>query len=62
VPAAVVAAVPIVPPASTAQQVAMFVTAFSLLTIAVVLVIFLVRRSRGGSQASLISQSIDRSK
>jgi hypothetical protein len=38
----------------------MFVMAFSLLTIAVVLVVFLVRRSRGGSQPSLISQSIDR--
>jgi hypothetical protein len=48
--------------ASTAQQVAMFVIAFSLLTIAVVLVLFLVRRSRGAPQPSLISQSIDRSR
>ncbi len=45
---------------STAQQVALFVIAMSLLTIAVVLVVFLVRRSRGGSPPSLISQSIDR--
>jgi hypothetical protein len=48
--------------ASTAQQVAMFIMAFSLLTIAVVLVLFLVRRSRGAPQPSLISQSIDRSR
>jgi hypothetical protein len=34
--------------------------AFSLLTIAVVLVVFLVRRSRKAPQPSLISQSIDR--
>jgi hypothetical protein len=47
---------------STGVQVAMFIAAFSLLTIAVVLVLFLVRRARGGSQPSLISQSIDRSK
>jgi hypothetical protein len=32
------------------------------LTFAVVLVLFLVRRSRGGPQPSLISQSIDRSR
>jgi hypothetical protein len=48
------------PIASVGQQAALFVIAFSLLTIAIVLVIFLVRRSRGGSQPSLISQSIDR--
>jgi hypothetical protein len=46
---------------SVAQQVAMFIMAFSLLTIAVVLVIFLVLRSRRKAQASLISRSIDRS-
>jgi hypothetical protein len=45
---------------STAQQLALFVIAVSLLTIAVVLVVFLVRRSRGNSPPSLISQSIDR--
>jgi hypothetical protein len=44
------------------QQAALFVTALSLLTIAVVLVLLLVRRSRGGPQQSLISQSIDRSR
>ena len=38
----------------------MFIIAFSLLTIAVVLVLFLVRRWRGRPQPSLISQSIDR--
>jgi hypothetical protein len=46
--------------ASTGQQVALFVIAFSLLVIAVVLVVFLVRRSRGHASPSLISQSIDR--
>jgi len=51
---------PAVPSASTAQQAAMFVTAFSLLAIAVVLALFLVRRSRGAAPPSLISQSIDR--
>jgi hypothetical protein len=40
----------------------MFVIAISLLTIAVVLVLLLLRRLRGGPQASLISQSIDRSR
>jgi hypothetical protein len=45
---------------STGQQVALFVIAFSLFTIAVVLVVFLVRRSRGDGPPSLISQSIDR--
>jgi len=34
--------------------------AFSLLTIAGVLVVFLIRRSRNTQQPSLISQSIDR--
>jgi hypothetical protein len=56
---------PMPPPlaaASAGQQVALFVIAFSLLTIAVVLVIFLVRRSRGDPPPSLISQSIDRSR
>jgi len=46
--------------ASTGQQAALFVIAFSLLTIAVALVVLLVRRFRGGPAASLISQSIDR--
>jgi hypothetical protein len=40
----------------------MFIMAFSLLTIAVVLILFLVRRSRSGAQTSLISQSLDRSR
>jgi hypothetical protein len=48
------------PAASTGQQIALFVIAISLLTIAVVLVVMLIRRSRGNSRASLISQSIDR--
>jgi hypothetical protein len=59
-------AVPIAAPApmrvtiaSAGQQAALFVIAISLLTIAVALVIFLFRRSRG-AQPSLISQSIDR--
>jgi hypothetical protein len=39
---------------------ALYVMAFSLLTIAVVLVVFLIRRLRKAPQASLISQSIDR--
>jgi hypothetical protein len=59
-PASAAVVMPAVPPASAGQQVAMFITAFSLLTIAVVLVLFLVRRSRGAAQPSLISQSIDR--
>jgi hypothetical protein len=41
-------------------QLALFVMAFSLLTIAVVLVVFLVRRSRSAPQSSLITQSMDR--
>jgi von Willebrand factor type A domain len=48
--------------ATTGELTAMFVIAFSLLTIAVVLVLLLVRRWRGGPQPSLISQSIDRSR
>jgi hypothetical protein len=48
--------------ASTGQQAALFVLAFSLLTIAAVLVIFLLRRSRARPHSSLISQSIDRSR
>jgi len=51
-----------VPAPAPGSQLAMFIMAFSLLTIAVVLVLFLVRRSRGASQSSLISQSIDRSR
>ncbi|MGP8198563.1 MAG: vWA domain-containing protein [Limisphaerales bacterium] len=39
---------------------ALYVMAFSLLTIAVVLVVFLIRRLRRAPQPSLISQSIDR--
>ena len=45
---------------SGGTQLALYVMAFSLLTIAVVLVVFLVRRSRRAPQPSLISQSIDR--
>jgi hypothetical protein len=48
------------PTASLGQQIALFVIAISLLTIAVVLVILLVRRARGDARPSLISQSIDR--
>jgi hypothetical protein len=47
-----------VPPAG--QQAALFIIAISLLTIAVVLVVFLVRRWRGDAAGSLISQSMDR--
>jgi hypothetical protein len=47
---------------ASVPQVAMFIIAFSLLTIAVVLVVFLVRRWRGDPQSSLISRSIDRSR
>jgi hypothetical protein len=46
--------------ASTAQQAELFVIAISLLTIAVALVVFLLRRSRGQPRPSLISQSIER--
>jgi cytochrome c-type biogenesis protein CcmH/NrfF len=46
-------------PAGSSQFV-LYVMAFSLLTIAAVLVVFLVRRSRKVPQPSLISQSIDR--
>jgi hypothetical protein len=63
-PAPIPAAAPIAPAvlaATTGQLAAMFIIAFSLLTIAVVLVLFLVRRWRG-PQPSLISQSIDRSR
>jgi hypothetical protein len=45
---------------SGGAQLALYVMAFSLLTIAVVLVVFLVRRSRKAPQSSLITQSIDR--
>jgi hypothetical protein len=45
---------------SGSAQLALYVMAFSLLTIAVVLVVFLVRRSRKAPQSSLITQSIDR--
>jgi hypothetical protein len=48
-----------VSPAGSAPL-ALFATAFFLLTIAAVLVVFLVRRSKGPPQPSLISQSIDR--
>jgi hypothetical protein len=57
-----VAVVPAVVKVPAGQQAAMFIMAFSLLTIAIVLVIFLVRRRKAGSQPSLISQSIDRSR
>jgi hypothetical protein len=43
-----------------AAPLALYVMAFSLLTIAVVLVVFLIRRLRKAPQPSLISQSIDR--
>ncbi len=46
--------------ASTVQQVLLFVIALALLTIAAALVIFLIRRSRGPQQPSLITQSMDR--
>jgi hypothetical protein len=49
-----------VPAASAGQQIALYVIAISLLTIAVVLVIFLIRRSRGNSQSSPISRTVDR--
>jgi hypothetical protein len=42
--------------------VAVVIMAFSLLTIAVALVVFLIWRWRDRSQPSLISQSIDRSR
>jgi hypothetical protein len=61
-PVAVAPAAPAAAPISAGQQAAMFIMAFSLLTIAVVLVLFLIRRSRGGPQTSLISQSLDRSR
>jgi hypothetical protein len=44
---------------SASQQIALFVIAFSLLTIAAVLVVFLIRRWRADAP-SLITQSIDR--
>jgi hypothetical protein len=53
---------PAVVAASGFQQVTMFVMAFSLLTIAVALVVHLVWRWRARSQPSLISRSIDRSR
>jgi hypothetical protein len=55
------AAVSTIGVASTGDHIALLVIALSLLTIAVVLVVFLMRRTRGGAQPSLISQSIDRS-
>jgi hypothetical protein len=68
--APVVAAAPVAPVAQNAlaagvppagnTPLALFIVAFSLLTIAVVLVVFLVRRSRHTPRPSLISQSIDR--
>ncbi len=53
---------PAVVAASSFQQVAMMIMAFSLLTIAVALVVLLVWRWRGRSHPSLISQSIDRTR
>ncbi|HEY3860612.1 MAG TPA: hypothetical protein VGO59_01885 [Verrucomicrobiae bacterium] len=50
------------PPASSGQQAALFVIAFSLLAIAIFLGVFVIRRSKAGSQQSLISQSIDRTR
>jgi hypothetical protein len=64
VPPASTVAVPAPPPVSpgmsSSTQLALFIMAFSLLIIAAVLVVFLVRRFRGGPQPSLISQSMDR--
>jgi len=63
VPPAAIAPVPVAPAVVVApafQQVAMLVIAFSLLTIAVALVMLVVWRWRSRSQPSLISQSIDR--
>jgi hypothetical protein len=45
---------------SPGPQVALYIIAFSLLTIAVVLVVFALRRLRADGSPSLISQSIDR--
>jgi hypothetical protein len=42
------------------SELPLFVIAFSLLAIAIALVIFLIRRSRGAPHSSLITQSIDR--
>jgi hypothetical protein len=53
---------PAADPASSFQRVAVVIMAFSLLTIAVALVVFLIWRWRDRSQPSLISQSIDRSR
>jgi hypothetical protein len=53
---------PAAAPASSFHKVAIIIMAFSLLTIAVALVVFLVWRWRDRSQPSLISQSIDRSR
>jgi len=53
---------PAVVAATTGQLAVMFIIAVSLLTIAVALVLILLRRWRGGPQPSLISQSIDRSR
>jgi hypothetical protein len=53
-------AIPVAVAATTGDHIALLIIAISLLTIAVALVVFLFRRSRGGHQPSLISQSIDR--
>jgi len=58
-PAAAPAA-PVAAAVSAGQQAAMYIIAFSLLTIAVTLVLLLARRSRGGPQSSLISQAMNR--
>jgi hypothetical protein len=59
-PALATASTPAPEPAG--RQTALYIIAFSLLTIAVVLVLFFVRHLRGGSRSSLISQSMDRPK
>ena len=59
--APIVMSPPVTPAAQpTDNQTALFIIAFSLLIIAVVLVVFLIRRARGGPQPSLITQSINR--
>lgn len=51
---------PAVPTPSGGSQLALFIIAFSLLAIALALVVFLVKRSRASHEPSLISQSINR--
>lgn len=53
---------PALAPRSNSEDVALYIIAFSLLAIASALIWFLIRRSRGGGPASLISQSMDRTR